>query len=423
MTATPADVFFGSGTNTYSANSKSISNGDLLLIIQMQDASINSSNSNLYGGGISNTGPDGLGGTGYTSLGQTGLFEYVVATNDVPLTGGTLTFRGAGAGEGVMNTYYNADFDPTSTTQGQRTFQVVRVPQYSNLKLIATIYAPPFNGKAGGIIAFDVTGEMNLNNQTIDASARGFRGGFTHQHTSVSYDDVSTYVTASTTITYSTTGKGEGIVGASLNMWDGFKQVTNTLEGLPGGSFGRGASGNAGGGGNAHNSGGGGGGNGGFGGVGGNGWASGFVSGGRPGFVTYSGTPTPTRLIMGGGGGAAEVNDAPLGTSGGVGGGIILLNVGSITGTGIINANGGAGQNAGWCSGCSNADGAAGGGAGGTIFLKASNLNSSAVLTINANGGNGGANAYVVGSQHTGPGGGGGGLVFCSTNAFGVINI
>ena len=135
LTATPADVFFGSGTNTYSANSKSISNGDLLLIIQMQDASINSSNSNLYGGGISNTGPDGLGETGYTSLGQTGLFEYVVATNDVPLTGGTLTFRGAGAGEGVMNTYYNADFNSTSTTQGQRTFQVVRVPQYSNFEV------------------------------------------------------------------------------------------------------------------------------------------------------------------------------------------------------------------------------------------------------------------------------------------------
>lgn len=426
LTATPADVVFDGGTNTYSANGKSISNGDLLLIIQMQDASINSSNSNLYGGGISNTGPDGLGGTGYTSLGQTGLFEYVVATNDVPLTGGTLTFRGAGAGGGVVNTYYNADFDPTSMTQGQRTFQVVRVPQYSNVKLIDKIYAPPFNGKAGGIIAFDVTGEMNLNNQTIDASARGFRGGFTHQHTSVSYDDVSTYVTASTTITYSTTGKGEGIVGASLNMWDGFKQVTNTLEGLPGGSFGRGASGNAGGGGNAHNSGGGGGGNGGFGGAGGNGWQSGLVSGGRPGFVTYSGTPTPIRLIMGGGGGAAEVNNSPLGTSGGVGGGIILLNVGSITGTGIINANGGAGQNAGWCEGCTNSDGAAGGGAGGTIFLKASNLNSSAVLTINANGGKGGANAYANpgGSQHTGPGGGGGGgLVFCSTNAFGVINI
>jgi len=92
LTAVPQDVFFGSGTNTYkpivNGTQEYIKSGDLLLIIQMQDATINSSNSNLYGGGISNTGPDGLGGTGYTSLGNTGLFEYVVATNAVSLTGG-----------------------------------------------------------------------------------------------------------------------------------------------------------------------------------------------------------------------------------------------------------------------------------------------------------------------------------------------
>ena len=167
LAAVPADVSFGGGTNTYkpfvNGVQEHIKPGDLLLIIQMQDATINSSNSSLYGDGTGTSGLDGLGGTGYTSLGNTGLFEYVVATNDVPLTGGTLTFRGAGVGGGVVNTYNNQDFNPLSTTQGQRTFQVVRVPQYSNVKLISNIAAPPFNGQVGGIIAFDVAGMMNFN--------------------------------------------------------------------------------------------------------------------------------------------------------------------------------------------------------------------------------------------------------------------
>ena len=430
LTATPSDVVFSGGINTYSANGKSISNGDLLLIIQMQDATINSSNSKLYGDGTGTSGLDGLGGTGYTNLGNTGLFEYVVATNDVPLTGGILTFRGAGAGRGVVNTYYNADFNPASTTQGQRSFQVVRVPQYSNVKLIATIYAPPFNGKAGGIIAFDVTGEMNFNDQTIDASARGFRGGFVYKHDTPNSNDCTTYVSSSSNTTYNTSGKGEGIVGSPRFLWDGFVQVgaLNDIEGLPIGSFGIGAPGNGGGGGNAHNSGGGGGGNGGYGGVGGNGvFSNCTLSGGRFGSITYpAGTPNVTRLIMGGGGGSGEVNDADLGNSGGVGGGIIILNVGSIIGSGSITTNGGAGQSGGWCDGkkiggvtytCVPNDGGGGGGAGGTVFLKVSNPSSAAMLTINANGGDGGSCAEGVTGQHGPGGGGGGGLILYSNNA------
>lgn len=137
----------------------SVSNGDLLLIIQMQDAAINYANSNLYGSGSATSSPDGLGGTGYTSLGNSGKFEYVIATSSVPLTGGTLTFKGAGAGNGTVYTYVNA---AATATRGQKTFQIVRVPQYSNLTLAADITAPPFNGKVGGIIAFDVAGNMDL---------------------------------------------------------------------------------------------------------------------------------------------------------------------------------------------------------------------------------------------------------------------
>src|SRR5690606_21950998 len=75
-----------------------ISAGDLILIIQMQDAEINYSNSEAYGSGVSNFFTDSFGGTGFTKIGNTGVFEYVIATNSVPLTGGNLTFKGTGNG-------------------------------------------------------------------------------------------------------------------------------------------------------------------------------------------------------------------------------------------------------------------------------------------------------------------------------------
>lgn len=435
LVAVPADVAFGGGTacdrsctgancfNTYSASNKSIAVGDLLLIIQMQDATINSSNTASYGAGSAISGLDGLGATGYISLGNTGLFEYVVATNEVPLTGGLLTFRGAGVGGGMVNSYYN--YDPT-TTQGKRAFQVIRVPQYSNVRLVAKIYAPPFNGNVGGIIAFDVSGIMDFNVQAIDASERGFRGGFVNSHNSRGTDDDLTYVTVSTNTAYNSSGKGEGVAGTPISVWDGFKQIVNNVEGLPGGAFGRGAPGNAGGGGNSHNSGGGGGGNGGYGGVGGKGWTSSSISCGRPGSASYQGGNISTsRLIMGGGGGAGEVNNANCGADGGPGGGIIVINVGSIKGSGSIFSNGADGLSIKPLP-----DGGGGGGAGGTIFLRVSDLSSKASLTITAKGGKG-ADAYTNQTGNitvmgpglcTGSGGGGGGGIILYTASNNIIN-
>ena len=81
-----------------------ISAGDLILIIQMQDATINYTNTKNYGSGSSNSFSDG--GTGFTNIGNTGVFEYVIATNNVPLTGGNLKIKCAGNGSnnsGVKN--------------------------------------------------------------------------------------------------------------------------------------------------------------------------------------------------------------------------------------------------------------------------------------------------------------------------------
>ena len=384
---------------------KPISKGDLLLIIQMQDATINFSDDNLYGAASSGSGPDGLGGTGFLSLGNTGKFEYAIATSDVALSGGLLTFKGFAPDGGVVNSYVNAA--PTAN-RGARTFQVVRVPQYSNLVLTNDIKTPPFNGKAGGIIAFDVSGTMDFNGFVVDASARGFRGGYGPVGASGS-NISSKYVIPSTDSR--SVGKGEGIAGTPRYMWDGFNRVDNNTEGLPGGSYGKGAPGNAGGGGNDHNSGGGGGGNGGSGGVGGNGVDferpdDTFPNGGRPGSVSYSGTsPDISRLVMGGGGGGGDANDALDGVKGGVGGGIIVINAGSIKGMGVIRSNGSNGAIG--ISGL-NPDGAGGGGAGGTIYVKVNIPDLNSKLVLEARGGNGGNTARDQ-NQYHGPGGGGGG--------------
>lgn len=402
--AVPPDDLYGNNFGL-----KVVNAGDLLLIIQMQDATINYTNDILYGSNNSTSGPDLLGATGYTNIGNSGKFEYVIATNAVPLSGGILTFKGLGAANGAVNTYINA---AATATRGARTFQIVRVPQYSNLTLTKDIKTPPFNGKAGGIIAFDVAGTMNFNGFLVDASARGFRGGYGPVDNSGNNIN-NIYVIPSSDSR--STGKGEGIAGTPRYMWDGFNKVDNLLEGLPGGSYGRGAPANAGGGGNDHNSGGGGGGNGGAGGVGGNGVTVNpvldtYPNGGRPGSNIYDAvSPDISRLIMGGGGGGGDANNALDGVRGGVGGGIILINAGRITGAGKIISNGGDGDIGLYGT---DPDGAGGGGAGGTVFIKVNNPDLTAMLTIEAKGGNGGNTKGDQVNNHGPGGGGGGGQVF-----------
>src|ERR1700730_16566618 len=71
-----------------------ISSGDILLVIQMQGAEIDSSNTSNYGGTAGT-------GSGYlnSSL-MAGNMEYVVASNSVPLIGGTLNLV-----SGLTNSY------------------------------------------------------------------------------------------------------------------------------------------------------------------------------------------------------------------------------------------------------------------------------------------------------------------------------
>ena len=105
--------------------------GDLLLIIQMQDATINDTNTSSYGHGV-----PGDPGSGSTSLGSSGFFEFVTATSAVPVTGGTLTFTGTGPTGGLLNSY---SYAIATATQGQQTYQVIRVPQYTSATLSSAL--------------------------------------------------------------------------------------------------------------------------------------------------------------------------------------------------------------------------------------------------------------------------------------------
>src|SRR3982074_3694664 len=152
------------GVGAAAPASTTIAMGALVLVIQMQDAAIDSTNTGAYGDGVA-----GDPATGWTALNSAGLYEYAVATSAVPLAGGSLTISGA-----LINTYTQAAPTPT---QGQRDFQVIRVPQYVAATLAAGLTAAPFNGSTGGVLVFDVAGALHLEGAAVSVSQTGFRGG------------------------------------------------------------------------------------------------------------------------------------------------------------------------------------------------------------------------------------------------------
>ncbi len=390
-----------------------IAAGDLLLVIQMQDAAIDSTDTNTYGDGVA-----GDPGSGSTNLNSSGLYEYVVATG--PVAAGSVPFLGGGSGGAttggkLIHVYTNAN---ATATQGQRRFQVIRVPQYSSATLSSGLTALTWNGSVGGVLAVDVSGALNLGSATVSVDAQGFRGGGGR---SLGGDptafNTNAYRTLATQLWHGS--KAEGIAGTPRFVYDGTSLVDDGAanEGYPNGSYGRGAPGNAGGGGNdfnsnnGDNSGGGGGGNGGAGGHGGNTWNSNQPQGGFGGAAFSS---AASRLALGGGGGAGTSNNTGPG-HGAAGGGIILLRLDTATGTGTLSANGTTPPS-------SMQDGAGGGGAGGSIFAAACTSPNLSGLTADAKGGKGGDVNWTAGDFH-GPGGGGGGGVVRLSGTAAAIDV
>ena len=394
----------------------SITAGDLVLIIQMQDAALNNSNDDRYGDGAGITGGTSGIGAGSTALNSTGRYEYVIATNTVNAGGGAFNFTAVGGGNGLVYSYNNA---AATATMGQRRYQIVRVPQYTTATLGATVTASSWNGTTGGILSVDIAGDFALGGATANVNGLGFRGGAGLAQAGGAGANTD-YRGPIANTTHG--GKAEGIAGTPEWVLDAGANLDTGPVGYPNGDFARGAPGNAGGGGsdgnpatNDQNSGGGGGANWGRGGRGGNSWQSNLNRGGFGGAPYYD---SPGKVVLGGGGGAGSRNNsATIAGAGAAGGGIVLIRAGRITGTGTITANGAAAFNT------TDNDGGGGGGAGGSIVILARG-GGLANLTLQAAGGRGG-NAWSTeppngspGERH-GPGGGGGGG-YIATN--GTIN-
>ena len=418
----PANATYTSASTSIALSNKTgattaLAAGDLVMVIQMQCATLNTTNTSNYGG---NNGT----GRGYTDPASclAGRHEYVRAgagSSDTSLNLG---------GSPLTGTYIQ---DATTATN-RRTFQVIRVPQHSSLTLTGGITAPYWNGNTGGVVALDVAGQLNWGGQTINVSGRGFRGAGSLNWTGGT--DTNTppdYVETIANNRHAT--KGESIGGTPRYVFDAATSTRTdngaTWGGYQNGDDARGAPANAGGGGDNRNGtrdngGGGGGGNGGIGGFGGYGWKSGGFGGTFTvadfdmrgiGGAAFAGAST-SRVVMGGGGGAGGTNNSgdPAGFGGGAGGGIVMIRAGSMAGSGTINANGLAGTTN------ANNDGASGGGAGGSVIVM-SQAGGVGTLSINAVGGTGGDSFTGGATAHAGGGGGAGGVVLRSGAATAVV--
>ena len=199
-----------------------ISAGDVLLIIQMQGAQINAANDITYG--------DGVSGSGYLNNTQlyAGNMEYIIATNSVPLTGGTLTLQ-----SGTVNNYKKAAFG----TDGQYSYQVISVPVYYNLILNGNISPPSWDGTTGGVLVMTVMNNFDMNGYSINVTGAGFRGGggvritggtgTTRDFTVVSPTDANI-----SALVGNHASKGEGIAGTPRLINNNYVSLLpNTTEG------------------------------------------------------------------------------------------------------------------------------------------------------------------------------------------------
>jgi hypothetical protein len=205
-------------------NSVGLAAGDTVMIIQIQDAVIDSSNSLDYGDGAPAGTPDA---SGSTDIHQTGLYEFAGVES---ISGNTLT----------LTTNLTHDYHQGTNQR----FQVIRVPRYNNLTLSADLTALPWDGSVGGVIVVDVLGILNLNGHAVTASESGFRpgkyiGGRSTGKNVVNGDYVA--VGVGNEISDLWGEKGEGIAGTP--------EYSYNTSGYPDGSLARGAPGNAGGGG------------------------------------------------------------------------------------------------------------------------------------------------------------------------------
>jgi uncharacterized repeat protein (TIGR01451 family) len=432
---TPGAGSYNNGSTTIALSGQrgavaTLAEGDLVLVIQMQCANINSSDSPSYGDGAAGEPASGYSDPAGGCL--AGRYQFLRAG-----TGSSNAILNL-AGSPLIASYEQAN---ATATTGRRTFQVIRVPQYANLTIGGTVAAAEWDGNNGGVVVLDAAFTLNLG-AGINVDGAGFRGGAGRARAVADaierfrWDDDTRHGVKGEGIAGTPrfvslkrdpdSGATAGIVDLGLG-WGGYPTGTAST-----GDFARGAPGNAGGGGTfwdgaSDNGGGGGGGNGRPGGRGGAGWRSVGYAGvladysnlidkkwgfGGDAFSAVS----VSRLVMGGGGGAGDnnANSQAAESSGAAGGGIVMIRATTLTGGGAINARGArAADNP-------TNDGGGGGGAGGSVLIVATTW--SASPSIDVSGGRGG-DAWPTGGSAHGPGGGGsGGVVITSSPVAPTLN-
>lgn len=338
--------------------------GMVILIIQNNGASIQTSNGESFGN--------------ITTLNGAGLYEYNRITE---INGQLLSLENT-----LQNTYL-----PSNT-------QVVGATISSDIIIDGDVSALAWDGNKGGIILIEAENSIEIQ-ANIDASGLGFRSGQLYNAT----DDNCGFLTFSNDFSYGT------------GNWRGAPKGEGVAAIVSGAENGRGAQANGGGGGNSHNSGGGGGAlyvEGGSGGI--NDEPGAFNCkgdfAGRGGKALLN---DPSRLFFGGAGGNGHTNNSNE-SQGGKGGGIIILIAPSITfNGGQLNANGQDGQAP--VAG----DGSAGGGAAGSILIDAQTINGD--VNIIVRGGDGGDVNNSNQNRCFGPGGGGSGGFLASNQALTAV--
>ena len=332
--------------------------GDKVLLIQMQGATINQSQSASFGT--------------ITNANSSGNYEFQTICQ---IQGNTIRFN-----HNLLRTYNQS-----------QSIQLISVPQYQSAIISGSdLTSTTWNGTTGGVLVLEAE-TLNFGSQNIDVTGKGFRGGaaITSGNNCLFIEDPSYYTSFSDPDAKAL--KGEGIA----------KFITNK-------ECGRGPQANGGGGGNNHNGGGSGGSNLGTGGAGGKRIKESTFSCGS--LVGVNSKDLASEIVMnkvflGGGGGAGHSNNNGLtGKSGLNGGGIVIV---------IANVINGNNQSV-YASGISsavnaNGDGAGGGGAGGSILIDADTILSTLNVYVN---GSPGISTNNNGSNNcSGPGGGGGGGV------------
>jgi hypothetical protein len=149
-------------------NATNIANGDMVLIIQMQGAEINSNNGDDYGAGIAGGNASGYLNTNLAA----GTFEYNIVSSYTSGTGAvTLQY-------GLANNYYTRAY---SSTLGAQSYQLIRVPRAYNFTINnnRSVTGTAWNGSAGGVIVLEATNTFTFATSTsrVNANGIGYRGG------------------------------------------------------------------------------------------------------------------------------------------------------------------------------------------------------------------------------------------------------